>query len=782
MKSYKEKIRRFCTVLLALMLCITFMPAGAFADDEGSLQDDITVEEQSLETAVEAEEPAAEPDMDTEETTDCIHSLELVPSREADCTNPGNIEYYLCTKCGKKFLNADSQQEVLDDEIQIPVDPDNHDWDDGVITRRPTADMPGEIVYTCKNCGKEELLEIPFDEDKAKELTLNGVKLKFKEAVVTTPDTALKNSVPGRVWVKGLKKSMKVSWENGSNLNPVDGVIILRATGKSTVFKEVAKVPFRTYPNGVESFKAKSTYTDKTASKKNTKYNYRVISYLSLDDNIYISKISKVDWAAGQISTSKLKNVYTGTMNKKSAKLQSKETTTLKLTVKSPKTKFMPNDRRWSSGNKNVATVSSKGKVTAKAPGTATISCRLASGAVVTSKITVVGAFKPAAPKLEVDYATTSSIHLKWNKVKNATSYDIYKSNDGLHWAKTPKNTTKTTYAFTDLKKDHRYTFYVIARNDRNGVDKNGNAKKYTALSNNSNVLNQKAVVKRRPMTLTGWPTSAKPKSGTTYEKTIKINPPLARKASLQMKSGKKWVNKKTIKLPKGTSQKSVKITFPNTWWSETTEWRLVVPATVTTDGFTTETLKIKSQRNYQNPSSYVQIKDTISKHGYSHYVSPVLVNGASTKSNHIEALIKTARKYLGDKYVQSRSGAPGKGIDESGLVIQACYGAGVDLWPISPSTRPYNCVPKIMSSKLRKIPYKGLVPGTTNNYDGVDRGDLIFFAKSKNDTPISVAIYTGLGGIIFADVNSGKVHTSTIAAVEKDYKYVVVGVRRIFN
>jgi cell wall-associated NlpC family hydrolase len=152
--------------------------------------------------------------------------------------------------------------------------------------------------------------------------------------------------------------------------------------------------------------------------------------------------------------------------------------------------------------------------------------------------------------------------------------------------------------------------------------------------------------------------------------------------------------------------------------------------------------------------------------------------------SDHIEALITTAKKYKGDKYVQSRSGAPGKGIDESGLVMQSCYGAGVDLWPISPSTRPYNCVPKIMNSKLKSIKYVPAAEGS-NDYTTMTRGDLIFFAAKKNGTPIHVAIYTGLGGIIHADPIKGKVKTSTIRTLEDqegDYQYYVVGVRRIFN
>ena len=810
MKRYKEKIRRLCTVLLALIMCMTFMPAGAFAEDEPDVQngDETVVEQAPALEALEAEEPAADasaagadtaPDASTdaaepsEEPVECTHtSLKKIPAVKAKCNKEGVVEHYQCVECGKKFLDAECTQEVTDDsQIVIPADPEAHIWGEWEVTKEATAEHQGESSRICAVCGTTETEPFDYiepvvdDGSLVKKIKFNDFEMRFNEPVYEKPDAKLNNSRTGRVWIKGYKLSIKVNWENPEDVTPIDGVIILKGAGKDpTVFREVKRVKFKTYPGGVETIMPKTSFTDKTVKSNKTTYTYRIVSYVTLSDVTYISRPVNNDWASGRMSTSKLKNVYSGSINKKSVKLQSKDTTKLKVTVSKPKTKLMPDSRRWSSSDKSIATVSKSGKVTAKAPGTATISCRLASGAVVTSKINVVGAFTPGTPELKVDYATTSSITLIWNKVKNATSYDIYKSNDGLHWEKQPRNTKKTTYTFGNLTKNHRYTFYLIARNDHEGVDEYGDATTYTAFSDNSNVLNQKAVVKRRPMTLTGFPTSTSPYSGSSLSYTIKVNPPLGRTASLQMRSGRKWVTKKIIRLPGGSSQKSVNISFTNDWWGKTTSWRLVIPPTVTTSGYTSKTLKITARRRYQNPSSYVQISDTIGKHGYSHYVSPVLVNGTSSRSDHVEALIRTARKYLGDSYVQSRSGAPGKGIDESGLVIQACYGAGVDLWPISPSTRPYNCIPNIMKSKLKAINYVPAAEGS-NDYTTMIRGDLIFFSTSENGTPIHMAIYTGLGGLIQADPIDGRVNTSTIRTLEDpegSYKYYVVGVRRIFN
>ena len=776
----KKATRRISSVLLALLLCIAMLPTGVFADNEGNITSD-----QSQEIAAEAAD-AQSNDAASEELTfgaegaDAANaenekcpphaSVRTIPRKEPNCARSGNIEYYQCSDCAKKFLDKECSKEVTDDSIiTLPIDPNAHKWGAWVITRKATPEQKGERTRACELCDQTQTEEYT-DPGLTKNVKLSGVNLQFKSEVYKKADSD-SSLIPGRTWIKGNKTSMSVNWKNPSNRDAVDGVIILRATGKvdsDTVFKEVARASLE-----------KTSYVDKTNIKKNKIYTYRVISYYELDGITYISKLSKNDWAAGQTSESKLKNVYKATMNKSTAKLQSNETIALKLNVANPKTKYAPTSVRWTSSNTDVAKVSSKGKVRTKAPGTATIRGRLASGYEFSSKITVVGAYKPGKVKLEVDYATTSSITLKWSKAKYATSYQVYKSNDGLHWDKTPKSTKKTTTTFKDLKKNHRYTFYVVAVNSNKGLDKDGNDKTYKAYGDNSNVLNQKAVVKRRPMTLTGFPTAKAAKTGSTISVTVSVNPPLGRKAQLQMKSGKKWINKKTVVLPKGTSKKSVTFTIPNDWWGKTTEWRLVVPPTTTTSGFTTKTLTIKAERAYQNPSGYVQLSSKISKHGYKHYVSPVLVNDSSSRANHIEALIKTANKYKGDRYVQSRSGAPGKGIDESGLVIQACYGAGADLWPISPSTRPYNCVPKIMSSKLGKVSYG---EPTKNDFPNVYRGDLIFFAESKGGTAISVAIYTGYGGVIIADAKKGVVRTTNLMTLLDENKYVIVGVRRIFN
>ncbi len=793
-----KKKNRIASAFLAMLLSMTLIPFGVFAEsvpENGGQDNDQPVNEMQQEDLTEPqasgdETPAAAPAAEPEEyvtqeaanedpyeapavvqqDTDCDHA-NMVPhdAKAATCMEAGNRAYWYCPDCGNYYSDAAGTAQIAENSWVLPIDPKAHAWDTGFVDPQPTSSKAGVRTRTCLNgCGSTKTEIVPYKT--YTKLSLDSKTLQFKKSVAMPilPEMNGKNAKVDHVWLKAGKNFMTVYWKNPKTMTNAEGVIILRKTGKEKIYKEVGRVKIKNEAAG----KARQ-FKDKTAKKKNTPYNYIAVVYCVKDGNTYITHCS--DWAAGQTTASKLKTVNKATISKKTAKLQYGGTVKLKAKYAKPKKTYNSKSFRWYSDNTKVATVS-KGKITAKGPGTTTIRCRLSSGNEATCKVTVVGAFKPAAPTLKVDVADSSSITLVWSKSKYAKNYILHQSNDGLHWDKTytVKGTSKKV---TGLIKGHRYTFYVEARNT-NGP--------YTAISKNSNVVYQKAVEKLRPTKVASWPTAKSAKAGNTIKITVKVTAPESRKASLQMKNGKKWTTKKTITLPKGTGTSKCTITFPKDWWNGKTQWRLVIPKNHTASAYTTGTLTITAQRKYQNPSSYVQISNSISKHGYSYYVSPVLVGSTSTKADHINALIKTANKYKGAYYRQGGSGAASKGIDESGLVMQACYGAGVDLWPVSPSTRPYNCIPKIRDSKLKKIGSPGKInPNNPNDYVNLTRGDLVFFSKTKDGTPTHMAIYTGLGGIIHADPVKGSVCSSTLAKLtdsEGKYKYYIVAARRIFN
>lgn len=130
-------------------------------------------------------------------------------------------------------------------------------------------------------------------------------------------------------------------------------------------------------------------------------------------------------------------------------------------------------------------------------------------------------------------------------------------------------------------------------------------------------------------------------------------------------------------------------------------------------------------------------------------YVSPIRVNRNSTRSDHIEAMIGTARTYLGTKYVIGASGAPGTGVDCSGLVMQAFYGAGLDCSPINPVRHAhpgyeYESANLWASPKLKHVAYSER-----------QRGDLIFYQNAGGSVN-HVAIYLGGGQVIESWPNAG--------------------------
>ena len=125
-------------------------------------------------------------------------------------------------------------------------------------------------------------------------------------------------------------------------------------------------------------------------------------------------------------------------------------------------------------------------------------------------------------------------------------------------------------------------------------------------------------------------------------------------------------------------------------------------------------------------------------------YVSPLRIDNTSSRTACIEAMISRAYDYLGDNYIIGASGAPGLGIDCSGLIMQALYAAGIDMSPINPVRHAspgyeYESANIWASSKFKHVDYKER-----------KSGDIIIYCNEKG-TVIHSAIYLGDDKVIEA-------------------------------
>ena len=365
----------------------------------------------------------------------------------------------------------------------------------------------------------------------------------------------------------------------------------------------------------------------------------------------------------------------------------------------------------------------------------------------------------PGKPEVSVSSNTATQITLSWKPTENTTNYDVYFSTSSTGGDK-PVDTLGsdvTTYKSTGLTPNKTYYFYVLAKN----VTEEGSEE---AKSDVENVTTPKAKT-----TVSGVVVKRSIKARKTMKDTVTIAAPFGRTLQVQMVKKGKWKTVKKIKLDAGIDKQKLVIKYPNSWWKlSSTSWRYVINASSRAYKYTSKKISLKTLKFYQNPKKYLQLTNKISKHGHNYYTAPVLTNNASTRKQHVEAMIKTAKKYLGDPYVVCRSRAPGKGVDCSGLVMQACYGAGADLWPSNPYRHRF---PKYEyeSRRIAKNPKLKTV-----RWKNRKRGDLVFY--SKGGIVIHVGIYLGKGKII----HSWPGHVRISSATNPRWGYVSK-VKRVF-
>ena len=82
------------------------------------------------------------------------HTMQAYAAKAPACETEGNSAYWYCSGCNTYFGDVNGETEV--EENSWIIGANGHDWDDGVITKAPTAGANGEFTQTCKTegCGK----------------------------------------------------------------------------------------------------------------------------------------------------------------------------------------------------------------------------------------------------------------------------------------------------------------------------------------------------------------------------------------------------------------------------------------------------------------------------------------------------------------------------------------------------------------------------------------------------------------------------------------------------
>lgn len=139
--------------------------------------------------------------------------------------------------------------------------------------------------------------------------------------------------------------------------------------------------------------------------------------------------------------------------------IKSKKKVTL-VVKKTSKIKVKEKGAKFKSSNKKIATVTKKGKITAKKPGT----CKITVTVKKKSKKVTVKVIPANVTGLSAKNLTDKGIQLKWDAVKYATGYTVYYSTNSNSGFKSVNVGKTTSYFFNNLNMGTTYYFKVKAK------------------------------------------------------------------------------------------------------------------------------------------------------------------------------------------------------------------------------------------------------------------------------------------------------------------------------
>lgn len=284
-------------------------------------------------------------------------NTKLQNAKEASCREEGYTGDLICTDCG----------ETIESGKTIPKS--EHSWDAGQITKKPTCEEPGEKTYICSKCNETKTEVIKASGHKygdwktISEADVFAPKKQTRtcEACGKSEEQTVGSKLPCTMKVSMTSMPLQIKQKTTvlkvTNLAKGDSVASWKSSNSKIVTVKGKAKGSSTVTAGKKIGKAKITITLKSGLKK-------IVSVSVQKSPVKATKITGVS------KTLKLKKGKKTTLRPQLAPLTCVE----KVTYKSSNTK--------------IATVSSKGIVTAKKKGSAVITVK-AGKKVVKCKIVV---------------------------------------------------------------------------------------------------------------------------------------------------------------------------------------------------------------------------------------------------------------------------------------------------------------------------------------------------------------------------------------------------------
>lgn len=281
----------------------------------------------------------------TEDIPALGHKIVTDAAVAATCETDGKTEGSHCSVCGK----------VLTEQKTIPAF--GHTWDAGKITKEAACETKGVKTYTCETCKKTRTEEIP------------ALGHKFGAWVTTSQADVLSPAKQTRICTVCGKKEQR---NYGSRLRGTMTVNVSSIPLKTRQKTSLLKVTGLARGDSITSWKSSNTKVVKVTGRANgtcriTAGNKTGKAKITITLRSGLQKTVNVSVQKSTVKTKKISGVA------RTLRLNRKQKATLKP-VRSPLTST--EKITYKSSNSKVASVNSKGQITAKKKGTTIIAVK----------------------------------------------------------------------------------------------------------------------------------------------------------------------------------------------------------------------------------------------------------------------------------------------------------------------------------------------------------------------------------------------------------------------